>query len=145
MIHHDDNFWMKMAIDIANEGKTPYGAVLVDLEGQQVSAFNTVKLDGPWAHAEMNVLKKMAQLDYDHPEDLTLYSTVEPCPMCMSAILWSKIGKVVFGASITDAKAFYNQIEISSKDVARAGWYGIMIQADVERDACYELLKNYAS
>ena len=72
MHDHDNGFWMRMAIDLAKEGRTAFGAVLVDEEGNYVGAFNTTKLHGPVAHAEINVIGKMEQLDYDIPEDLTI-------------------------------------------------------------------------
>lgn len=54
----DIEFWMKMAIDLAKESKTPFGAVIMDPEGQYVSGYNTTILDGAVAHAEINALQK---------------------------------------------------------------------------------------
>ncbi|MCA6075634.1 nucleoside deaminase [Fulvivirga sedimenti] len=139
---HDNRFWMRMAIDLAKEGKTAFGAVLVDEEGNYVGAFNTTKLHGPVAHAEINVIGKMEQLDYDIPEDLTLYSTVEPCPMCMGAILWAGIGTLVYGASIADAAQHGRQILIKSSTVADASWYDIEICSGIEREACLDLFNR---
>lgn len=144
MISHDDSFWMRMAIDLANEGKTPFGAVLVDEEGQQVGAFNTTINDGPTAHAEMNVIKKMYKLDYDHAEALTLYTTVEPCPMCTGAIIWAEIGTLCYGASIKDASSYLPQIDVPSRDIIAASGKNITIRKYIEQDACIELLKNFS-
>ncbi|MCX2746145.1 nucleoside deaminase [Mangrovivirga sp. M17] len=140
MISHDDDFWMKMAIDIAKESKTPFGAVLVDSEGQQVAMPNTSKADGPTAHAEMNVLRRMDELDYDYPEDLTLYSTVEPCPMCMGAIIWAGIGTLVYGASINDAAKYSNQIMVSCNELVQRSNADILIKGGYMADECNALL-----
>ncbi|QCK15563.1 nucleoside deaminase [Mangrovivirga cuniculi] len=139
MISHDDNFWMKMAIDIAKEAKSPFGAVLVDSEGQQVAMPNTSKFDGPTAHAEMNVLRRMDELDYDYPEDLTLYSTVEPCPMCMGAIIWAGIGTLIYGASINDAAKHGDQIMLSCNELVQRSDTDIVIKSGLLSDQCQAL------
>lgn len=142
MLDNSDEFWMRMAIDAAKEGKTPFGAVLVDMEGQQVVGFNTTVLDGPTAHAEMNVIKRMKELDYNTPEDLTLYSTVEPCPMCMSAIIWAKIGAVTYGVSITEASNYLPQIAISARTIAAEAPYAIILKGGIMQESCLDLLKD---
>ncbi len=138
----DDSFWMRMAIDLAIEGRTAYGAVLIDGEGGQIGGFNTTPLHGPTAHAEMNIIRRMTELDYDEASELVLYTTVEPCPMCMSAVVWAGIGKIVFGASITEASRYVPQIRINAQDVAAASWLHIEILGGVEKARCLELLEN---
>lgn len=140
MLEHDDTFWMRMAIDLAKEGNTPFGAVLTDAEGGYLAGFNTTILHGVTAHAEINVIRRMHELDYDEPSELTLYSTVEPCPMCMGAILWAGIGAVVFGASIQDAAKSMKQIMLSSDEISKTAWYNVIIKGGVEREQCLLLL-----
>jgi len=135
----DHNYWMNKAIDKSIEGKTPFGAVIVNEKDGHVGAFNTTKQDGPTAHAEINVIKKLKQLEYTDAKKLTLYSTVEPCPMCMSAVVWSGIGNVVFGASIEDASKVGHQINITSQQVADQSWYDILITGGIERERCKQL------
>lgn len=134
-------FWMKMAIDLAKESKTPFGALIVDCEGQFVGAYNTAIHDGAIAHAEVNVLRKMNELDYNHPEDLILYSTVEPCPMCMSAIIWAEIGQVVYGADIPFAKTFEKQIDLRAQQVVDASWMDTIIVSGILKEDCEALFK----
>ena len=134
-------FWMKMAIDLAKESKTPFGAVLVDPEGQQVSGYNTTILDGAVAHAEINTLQKIKLLDYDTAEELTLISTVEPCPMCMSAIIWEGIGEVIYGCDIPTASKYTKQINIRAKEVAAESWYAPIIIGDILAEECKALFK----
>jgi tRNA(Arg) A34 adenosine deaminase TadA len=136
-----DDFWIRAAIDLAQESRTPYGALIVDQGDQYVSGYNTTIHDGATAHAEINAIKKIADLDYNTAEDLTLYTTVEPCPMCMSAIIWAGIGRVVYGTTIEYAQQFGKQIQISAKEVAAASWYPIEITAGIEARACEVLFK----
>ncbi len=138
-MEHNDEFWMKMAIDLAREGGSPFGAVLVDAEGNHVGALNTVALDGITAHAEINTLKKMKDLDHDTPGELTLYSTVEPCPMCMSAIIWAEIGRVVYGADIGFAQTQGNQITITCREIAKEAWYSVAITGGLLEQECQKL------
>ncbi|MGM0582587.1 MAG: nucleoside deaminase [Bacteroidota bacterium] len=135
------DFWMKMAIDLAKESKTPFGAVLVDPEGQHVSGYNTTILDGAVAHAEINAINKIKQLDYDRAEELTLITTVEPCPMCMSAIIWAGIGEVIYGCDIPTALNYVNQINIRAKEIAAESWYAPIIKGGVLAEECEELFK----
>ncbi|MEM9856052.1 MAG: nucleoside deaminase [Bacteroidota bacterium] len=139
MLTHNDSFWMRIAIDIAKEGETPFGAVLADEEGQYVADYNTTKLHGATAHAEMNVIRKMDQLDFDSQEDLTLYTTVEPCPMCMGAIIWAGIGTVKYGLSIEEASKYGNQIMIKAEEVASKSWRNVTITGGLEKQKCKEL------
>ena len=83
-------------------GNHPFGAVLVDSDGQVVAeAENTVVTDNdPTGHAETNLVRVAASLV--PAEDLpshTLYSSCEPCAMCAAAIFWAGIGRVVFALS----------------------------------------------
>ena len=139
VLTHDDSFWMRIAIDMAKEGSTPFGAVLVDEEGQYVAECNTTKLNGPTAHAEMNVIQKMNQLDFDRTEDLTLYTTVEPCPMCMGAIIWAGIGTVKYGLSIEEVSAYCHQIMIKAEDLVAKSWRDIKVIGGLEKQKCNEL------
>ncbi|SDG64502.1 nucleoside deaminase [Psychroflexus sediminis] len=141
MISKDQQYWMHKAMEHAKLGHTPFGAVIVTEEQQSVEAYNTTKQDGPVAHAEINVIQQLKRLKYTYARTLTLYSTVEPCPMCMSAILWAGIGKVVYGASIADASAFGHQIHISCEEVAQKSWYSIALISGVEREKCLELFE----
>lgn len=135
-------FWMKMAIDLAKESKTPFGAIIVDPEGQHVSGYNTTIHDGAVAHAEINAINKIKQLDYDRAEELILITTVEPCPMCMSAIIWAGIGEVIYGCSIPIASKYGKQINIRAKQIASEAWYGPIINGGVLAEECEHLFKR---
>lgn len=81
-------------------GEVPVGAVLVDATGQVVAQDHnrTISDCDPSAHAEMNVLRRAArQMQNYRLLSTTLYVTVEPCAMCMGAIIHARIKRVVYG------------------------------------------------
>lgn len=101
--------YMNMALNEAKsaavEGEVPVGAVIVK-DGEIIaSAHNNRETTGDaTGHAELLAIRKACEaLRGWHLEKCTLYVTLEPCPMCMGAIINSRLGRVVFGAK--DAKA----------------------------------------
>src|SRR6478672_6308976 len=102
MTHED---FMKQALKQAqqafDEGEVPVGAVVV--MGNKIIArgYNQVeKLSDPTAHAEIIALTSAFNfLGSKYLPDATIYITVEPCLMCAGALYWSKIGRIVYGAS----------------------------------------------
>ncbi len=104
-----DNLYMKRAIELSKEGVKngggPFGAVIVK-DGKIVAeAFNTVtKTNDPTAHAEVNAIRNAAKdLKTFDLKGATIYSSCEPCPMCLSAIYWAKIDKLFFANTRKDA------------------------------------------
>jgi tRNA(adenine34) deaminase len=82
-------------------GEVPIGAILVDSDGAILSAAHnrTINLADPTAHAEILALREAAaKINNYRLLNTTLYVTVEPCIMCMGAIVHARISKVVFGA-----------------------------------------------
>lgn len=89
----------------ASEGEVPVGAVIVK-DGEIIaSARNNREATGDaTGHAELLAIREACtRLGGWHLEDCELYVTLEPCPMCMGAIINSRLGKVTYGAK--DAKA----------------------------------------
>lgn len=99
MIHEK---YMKLALETAhNAGNdVPVGAVLVRFGEIIAKAHNRKEADNdPCAHAEILVLREACQkLGTWRLDNTVLYVTLEPCPMCASAILYSRVPEVVFGA-----------------------------------------------
>ncbi|MDD2288210.1 MAG: nucleoside deaminase [Bacteroidales bacterium] len=100
----DDEYFMGEALKEANCAKdldeVPIGAVIV-LNDRIISrAYNlTQKLNDVTAHAEMQAITSASEaIGGKYLRDCTLYVTIEPCPMCASALYWAQIGRVVFGA-----------------------------------------------
>lgn len=107
----DDTFWMRRALTEAQKafdaGEVPVGAVIVAADQLVATGSNLVEmLRDATAHAEMIALgAAMQHFDTKYLPECTLYVTVEPCVMCMGALRWSRIRRIVFGAP--DVKAGY--------------------------------------
>lgn len=105
-----DRAHLEHAIRLATEnvaaGGGPFGAVLVDADGDVVSVGqNRVTRDNdPTAHAEVVALRAASRQRADfNLSGLTLYSSCEPCPMCLASSLWARVDRVVFAADRYDA------------------------------------------
>ena len=99
---YPDEFWMKFAIDEARsafqENEVPIGAILVKNNKLIASAHNrTNAANNGLSHAEKLVIEEVIANGEKFLNDYSLYVTVEPCLMCAGIIIWSRIGKVVFG------------------------------------------------
>lgn len=111
MDERSDAYFMRLALQEAqlafDADEVPVGAIVVQ-EGRIIGrGHNQVEMLGdPTAHAEIIALTSaFSFLSAKYLPGATLYVTVEPCHMCAGALYWSKIGKVVFGA--TDIKHGY--------------------------------------
>ncbi|WP_332603172.1 nucleoside deaminase [Arthrobacter sp. S2(2024)] len=106
-----DQAWLKQAIDLATEnvqaGGGPFGAVLVSADGLIATGQNQVtRLNDPTAHAEVVAIRNAGQARGTfNLSGLTLYSSCEPCPMCMASALWARVDRVVYAADRHDAAA----------------------------------------
>ena len=91
---------------IFNKEGGPFGAVIVDKEGNVIANGNNQVLiqNDPTAHAEIIAIRNACKFlqTYDLA-DYILYTSCEPCPMCLSAIIWSNIKKVYYGCTKEDA------------------------------------------
>lgn len=104
-MEQNDNY-MKLAVQTAiasyENGGVAIGAVLVDDATGEVVATGGSQVgptNDPTAHAEINAIRTAAkQLGTDDLFGLTLFSTLEPCHMCLSAAAWARIPRVFFGA-----------------------------------------------
>src|ERR1035437_1256240 len=119
----NDKIFLRRAIEIAsnsiNTGGGPFGAVIVK-DGKIISeAYNRVVLNNdPTAHAEILAIREAFSVLKTHElYECTLYTSCEPCPMCLGAIYWSGIKKVLYSCDRTDAedagfsdKLIYNEI-----------------------------------
>ena len=122
---------MKIAYNEATKGMLkndggPFGAVIVKDKQIIASAHNEVlKTKDPTAHAEINVIRQASKiLDSFDLSDCTLYTTCQPCPMCLGAIFWARIKTVYYGASKDDASVggfddsrFYDMINSKNSEV----------------------------
>lgn len=117
----DHERFMRHALAAArNAPALPFGAVIVDRPSGEivVEGWNRSALNATW-HGEIDALGAFFRSGSEIPAArLALYTTAEPCPMCMSAILWSGLGLVVFGTSILFLQqAGWQQIDIRAEEV----------------------------
>ena len=108
---HDD--FMRQAIALAVEnvknGGGPFGAVIVK-DGRVVATGvnRVVPNNDPTAHAEVNAIRAACvRLGTFNLSGCVLYTSCEPCPMCLGAIYWAHIDKIYYGATQHDAAAVY--------------------------------------
>lgn len=118
--------YMEMAAETAKKGIEngcggPFGCVIVRKSDGKVIAntHNTVVMtNDPTAHGEVNAIREACRnIESFVLDDCELYTTSEPCPMCMGAIMWARIPKVYTAMSINDAaeigfddKPFYKEM-----------------------------------
>lgn len=118
----EDESFMRLAIAEAAKADLPFGAVIV----RDGKVFSTGRNLGktnndPTAHGEMVAIRKfVAERPAAELEGATIYTSGEPCPMCMSAILWCRLGRVVYAASIDELATRLGQIMLPSREVADA-------------------------
>jgi tRNA(Arg) A34 adenosine deaminase TadA len=121
-VQADDAKFMQLAVDAAKQGDYPFGAVIVRDGKLLATGFNSSRRDAdPTAHGEMVAIRTfLTQHSPDEFKGTTLYTSGEPCVMCMGAIVWCGIGRVVFAASIAELSSRIGQIDITAKQIANA-------------------------
>ena len=141
----EDERFMRMALDEARQGDYAFGCVItrgdeVIARGRNLGKTN----DDPTAHGEMVAIRRcLADHGSVSLRGATLYTSGEPCVMCMGAIVWCAIGRLVFAASVPQIGSLTNQIMITSAEVtARAKWDPIKITGCVFADEAMKLLRK---
>lgn len=120
----DDADFLARALALATanvaDGGGPFGAVVVTADGRAFDGVNRVTAaNDPTAHAEVSAVRTAcAALGTFDLSGAVLYSSCEPCPMCLAASLWARVERVVFAADRHDAAgagfddaAFYEYFE----------------------------------
>ena len=141
----EDVRFMRMALDEARQGDFPFGAVIVR-DGSVIARGRNLgrTTDDPTAHGEMVTIRRcLADHGSASLRGATLYTSGEPCVMCMGAIVFCGIGRLVFAASVPQIGTLTNQIMITSAQVAaRAKWEPIKITGGVFADEAMKLLRK---
>jgi len=124
----------------------PFGASIVHTQSGRVllRALNAVRQQfDPSAHAEVRAIRLAARrLRKISLAGYTLYTTCEPCPMCMSAALWAGLDRVVYGATIADANQHCNQILIPAAEVEARADMRCTVVGPLLREECYALFTH---
>lgn len=113
---------IRMSVENVERGGGPFAALIVR-EGELVSSgINSVAEDNdPTAHAEINAIRSATRkLQRFKLNDCVLFTTCEPCPMCLGAVYWAGIPKIFYGNSRADAGKYgfddshiYEQIDLA--------------------------------
>lgn len=141
------NIFMRQAIEEAREGIInghggPFGAVIVKDNEVIAKAHNQVLLtNDPTMHAEIAAIRLASEkLQTYDLKGSVIYTTGEPCPMCLSAILWANIDKIYYGCNINDTEKigfrdnkFYQMLKGSEQ---------INIE-EIDREETLKLYKEY--
>jgi tRNA(Arg) A34 adenosine deaminase TadA len=133
---------MRIALDEARQGDFPFGAVIVRDGAVLARGRNLGRtLHDPTAHGEMVAIRRcVADRGGEVLRGATLYTSGEPCVMCMGAILWCHMARLVFAASVEQLATRIDQIMISSADIAaKAPFAPISITGGVLADDAMQL------
>ena len=143
------NKYMKIAKEnadkgIANKEGGPFGAVIVNKEGNIISNGNNkvLKDKDPTAHAEIVAIREACKvLNTNDLSECILYTSCEPCPMCLSAIIWANIKEVYFGCTKSDAA----NIGFRDNDIYEfiKGNNNMLYLKQLDRDEFFETMKEY--
>jgi tRNA(adenine34) deaminase len=124
----------------------PFGASIIHTKSGTLllRALNAVAQEfDPSSHAEVRAIRKATKrLKKLSLAGYTLYTTCEPCPMCMSAALWAGLDRIVYGATIEDANRHCNQIRIPATEVTARSDMTCIVDGPVLRDQCYALFTH---
>ena len=138
----EDMRFMRMALDEARQGDFPFGAVIVR-DGSVIARGRNLgrTTDDPTAHGEMVAIRRcLADHGSAALRGSTLYTSGEPCAMCMGAILWCHLGRLVFAASVAQLATKIDQIMLSSAEhAAKAPFAPISITGGVLADEAMQL------
>ena len=145
-----DADFMRLALQAAwqgvEKGEMPFGACVVR-KGQVISvAHNSVKANMDMtAHAEVQAIRESSQrLKALELTGCVIYSTCEPCPMCFTACVWAKVGRIVYACRIEDAaKAGIRQVPISSARMNQLGRSSVELVGDVLREESLKLFEAW--
>src|SRR5262245_65516432 len=138
----EDVTFMRMAIDEARQADFPFGAVIVR-DGQVIARGRNLGRTNrdPTAHGEMDAIRRcLAEHGPAALRGSTLYTSGEPCAMCMGAIIWCHLGRLVFAASMDQLATKLDQIMVSSAEVrAKSIFVPISITGGVLADEAMAL------
>ena len=142
--------YMKLAKQNAENGINrreggPFGAVIIDKEGNVISNGNNqvIKNNDPTAHAEIVAIREACEkLHTYNLSDYILYTSCEPCPMCLSAIIWANIKEVYYGCTKEDAGEIGFRDDMIY-DYLKGNNSNLINLKKMDRDECLEVFKKY--
>ena len=156
MKNKNDDYYMLRAIAISEKGMNendggPFGAIIVNKDGDIIGEGNNkvTSSNDPTAHAEIVAIREACkELNNFQLEGCTIYTSCEPCPMCLGAIYWARPDRIVYACSREDAARIgfdddfiYKEInvnvderEIDTNQILREEAYKVFEKWDAKTD-----------
>lgn len=137
------NLALEEALKAYRENEIPIGAVLIDEDGILISReHNRIEqLNDATAHAEILALRAASQkLNRRRLSDCTLYSTVEPCPMCAGSLILCRVKRLVYGATDSKFGAAESLFNVVNNPALN---HRLKVTAGVLEEDCRELMKKF--
>jgi tRNA(Arg) A34 adenosine deaminase TadA len=145
-----DADFIRLAIQAAwqgvEKGEMPFGACIARKTQVITVAHNSAKANiDTTAHAEVQAIREASRrLSTIELTGCAIYSTCEPCPMCFTACVWAKLGRIVYACRIEDAeKTGIRQVPITSAQMNQLGQSGVELVGDVLRDESLKLFEAW--
>jgi tRNA(Arg) A34 adenosine deaminase TadA len=151
MTEQNDQF-MRRAIELARQGVDanaggPFGAVVVK-DGRIIGEGNNrvTSLNDPTAHAEIIAIREACTAVNSFQLDgCEIYTSCEPCPMCLGAIYWARPAKVFFACTREDAAVIGFDDDFIYQELEKANEDREMVLVTMMRDEALEVFKSWAS
>ena len=143
---HSDEYWMQCALEQAQKAvsvdEVPVGAVIVKDNQLVAEGWNhPIQLHDPSAHAEMIAMRRAGQaLNNYRLLDTTLYVTLEPCVMCVGAMIHARVKRVVFGAYDPKTGAAGSKFDLLQSEKHN---HKIEVTGGVLEEQCREMLQAF--
>jgi tRNA(adenine34) deaminase len=145
-MEHSDEYWMQQALNLAHKAaeidEVPVGAVIVKDNQLIAEGWNhPIQLHDPSAHAEMIALRQAGiTLNNYRLLDTTLYVTLEPCVMCVGAMIHARVGRVVFGAYDAKTGAAGSMFDLLQSEKHN---HKIDVTGGVLEEQCRDVLQEF--
>ena len=143
---NNDEKWMALAIKQAvkadNEGEVPIGAVLIK-DGQLIAQTHNqpISTNDATAHAEIQLLRAAGNHQKNYRLiDTTIYVTLEPCAMCLGAMMHARIARIVFGAFDPKTGVCGSRADLATESFFN---HEVEISGGVLEKECKELLQSF--
>jgi|TARA_B100001105_G_scaffold189886_1_gene154119 tRNA(adenine34) deaminase len=144
-VTHSDEYFMELAIEQAAigqaKGEVPVGALFVEEnEVLAASANASIELNDPTAHAEVMVMRKAAQLKGNYRLGGSVYVTLEPCLMCLGAMIHARVERLVFGTHDTVSGAAVSVYNLAQSPHQN---HRIEVVQGILKRKCQTILKEF--
>lgn len=146
---------MKLAIELSKTAEYPFGAVIVK-DGIIVGRSDKIPKDHGlrlYTHSEYRAIQDAVDSGlagdrygslYGGLEGCTLYTSCQPCMICMGVILYKKIKRVVYAATLEDSSKYVvKEVETDTKDLVKLSHENLEVTAELMRDEAVKVLKDW--